>query len=42
MKCNEEISPRENDEGQLGHQKLNQYRKLNVEGLGFKNVLENN
>lgn len=31
MKCNEEISPRENDEGELGHQKLNQYRKLNVE-----------
>lgn len=41
MKCNEEISPRENDEGQLGHQKLDQYRKLNVEGLGFKNALEN-
>lgn len=41
MKCNEEISPRENDEGQLGHHKFNQYRKLNVEDLGFKNALEN-
>lgn len=41
MKCNGEISPREKDEGQLGHQKLNQHRKLHVEGLGIKIAFEN-
>lgn len=41
MKCNGEISPREKDEGQLGHQKLNQHRKLHVESLGIKIAFEN-
>lgn len=41
MKGNEKIYTGESDEGQLGNHKLNQYMKLAVEGLGFKNTLEN-
>lgn len=41
MKCNEEIYTGESGEGQLEDHKLNQYVKLTVEGLGFKNALEN-
>lgn len=41
MKCNERIYTGESDEGQWGNHKLNQYMKLAIEGLGFKNALEN-
>lgn len=41
MKCNEEIYSGESDEGQLGHRKLNQYIKITIKGLSFKNALKN-